>query len=321
MKRAAVIAGLFYALPMAAALAQTDLAPTTFAKPTGRTVHAALRPKRPLPPIVMPHEFAPPQEAYASFPDSTAAGGPTKPSACQIDLAKVAGFQALPVLVGPGDCGADNAVRLDTITLSDRSKVTVRPPAILRCPMAQQVADWVRDDVAPTVTKFDSGLADLDNLASYDCRGRNNVRAAKVSEHGRADAIDVRDFKLADGRTLVLTDINADKDWRDAIRSSVCERFMTVLGPGSDGYHEEHIHLDLEPRRNDYKICEWDVRVPPALVAAKAKQTDPVQGARLAQAEGVPLQGLDPPLIPEDEVPLPRPRPVAANAAQRRANK
>ncbi|MGB7036975.1 MAG: hypothetical protein WBD71_15795, partial [Xanthobacteraceae bacterium] len=83
MKRAAVIAGLFYALPMAAALAQTDLAPTTFAKPTGRTVHAALRPKRPLPPIVMPHEFAPPQEAYASFPDSTAAGGPAKPSACQ----------------------------------------------------------------------------------------------------------------------------------------------------------------------------------------------------------------------------------------------
>ena len=117
----------------------------------------------------------------------------------------------------------------------------------------------------------------------------------------------------------MLTDINADKDWRDAIRSSACERFMTVLGPGSDGYHEEHVHLDLEPRRNDYKICEWDVRVPPAPVVAQAKETDPAQTAQLAQAEGVALQGLDPPLIPEDEVPLPRPRPLAANTARRKS--
>ncbi len=320
MKRVAAMAGLFYALPMVAALAQTDPAAAPPAKPAGRGFHAAARPKRPVLPVVMPHEFAPPQEAYASFPDGASAGTPAKPSACQVDLAKIAGFQPLPVLVGPGDCGADNAVRLDTITLPDQSKVTVSPPAILRCPMAQQVADWVRDDVAPTVKKFDSGLAGLDNLASYDCRGRNNVRAAKVSEHGRADALDVHDFKLADGRTLVLTDMNADKDWRDAVRSIACQRFMTVLGPGSDGYHEEHVHLDLEPRHNDYKICEWDVRVPPAPVVS-AKDTAPAQAARLAQAEGVPLQGLDPPLIPENEVPLPRPRPVAANAVQRRATK
>jgi hypothetical protein len=317
VKRVAVIAGLISALPLAAALAQTDPQPATGVKPTSRTIHAAPRPKRPVLPVVLPHEFAPPQEAYASFPDSGGTAAPAKPSACQTDLAKIAAFQPLPVLVGPGDCGADDAVQLDTVILPDQSKVTVSPPAILRCPMAQQVADWVRDDVAPTVKPFDSGLAALDNFASYDCRGRNNVRAAKVSEHGRADALDVHDFKLADGRTLVLTDINADKAWRDAIRSSACERFMTVLGPGSDGYHEEHVHLDLEPRRNDYKICEWDVRLPPAPVVAQSKETDPAQTAQLAQGEGVALQGLDPPLIPEGEVPLPRPRPLAAHTARR----
>jgi hypothetical protein len=36
-----------------------------------------------------------------------------------------------------------------------------------------------------------------------------------------------------------------------------------VLGPGSDGYHEEHIHLDQAERRNGFRICQWDVREPP----------------------------------------------------------
>ncbi len=69
--------------------------------------------------------------------------------------------------------------------------------------------------------------------------------------------------QLADGREFGLTDVHVDKDWRDTIRSSVCARFSTVLGPGSDGYHEEHIHLDLAERRNNYKVCQWDVREPP----------------------------------------------------------
>jgi len=40
---------------------------------------------------------------------------------------------------------------------------------------------------------------------------------------------------------------------------SACTRFSTVLGPGSDWYHEDHIHLDLTERRGNYRICQWDV--------------------------------------------------------------
>ena len=262
MKCAVVTAGLLCAMPMA--MAQNAAAPQP--KPAAiRMAPPIRRPSGKPPPVVLPQEFAPPQEAYASFPQSDAASAqaaPAAPSACQVSLAKVAEFQPLPVLVGPGDCGADDAVEMSAITLPDQSKVAVTPPAIMRCPMAQQVADWVRDDVVPTLKGLPP-LRALDNLASYDCRGRNNVHAAKVSEHGRADALDVHDFKLADGRELGLTDINIPKDWREAVRASACARFATVLGPGSDGYHEEHVHLDLEPRRNNYKICEWDVREPP----------------------------------------------------------
>jgi hypothetical protein len=312
VRRIVLIAAL---LCVAAGAAAQNSAPNTVpggsappkpAKGT-HTAHSAQRKSKPLP-IVIPQQFAPPQEEYASFPDTaSAAAAPAAPSACQISLGKIAVFQPLPVLVGPGDCGATDAVLIDTIILPDHSKVAVTPPATMRCPMAEAIAQWVRDDVAPSL-KDEPPLTGLDNFDSYSCRGRNNIRAAQLSEHGKADALDVRDFKLADGRELGLTDINVDKDWRDAIKSSACARFSTVLGPGSDGFHEQHIHLDLAERHNDYKVCEWDVRVPPP-AQAQAQNAAPASSDATAAADALPA--VEP--IPLAEVPLPRPRPIAAN--------
>ena len=123
------------------------------------------------------------------------------------------------------------------------------------------------------------------------------MKGAKISEHGRANALDVRGLKLADGRTLGLTDVNVDKAWREGIRASACARFSTVLGPGSDGYHEEHIHLDLAERRNNYKTCQWDVRVPPPPSGTAAATPDDAAAPDDAEE-------------PEEAVPLPRPRPT-----------
>jgi hypothetical protein len=238
--------------------------------------------------------------------NAAAAEAAAQPSPCQVRLAKIATFKPLPILVGPGECGATDAVQMDSFELPDKSKVAVMPAATLRCPMAEEIVHWVREDVVPSLKNLPP-LRALDNFASYDCRGRNNVRAAQMSEHGRADALDVRDFKLADGHELELTDVHVPQDWRETIKASVCARFSTVLGPGSDGYHEEHIHLDLEARRNNYKICQWDVRVPPP-PAQVAKAGD---GKPAADTPASTEEAEDEGLIPLDEVPLPRPRPVA----------
>jgi hypothetical protein len=285
------IAALVFAIPVA-------VAQDGPARPAKRTKAASSAPR----PVVIPQQFAPPQEAYASLPETAAAAEPQTPSACQLRLAKLAAFKPLPTLVGAGECGATDVVLMDTVILPDKSKVAVLPPATMRCPMAEEVAQWVREDVAPAMKGFGPPLRGLDNFASYDCRGRNNIRAAQLSEHGHADALDVRDFRLADGRTIGLTDMTVVKDWREAIKTSVCARFSTVLGPGSDGYHEEHIHLDLADRRNGYKVCEWDVREPPP--PAQAQNT-------AAPADQSDRPGDESALIPLDAVPLPRPRPVA----------
>jgi hypothetical protein len=200
-------------------------------------------------------------------------------------------------------------VQLQTVVLPDQTKVAVTPPATLRCPMAERVADWLREDVAPALEESGPPLRVLDNFDSYECRGRNRLRAAALSEHGRADAIDVRGFRLADGREINLTDVSAAKDLRAKIRSSACARFSTVLGPGSDGYHEEHIHLDLAERRNGYKLCQWELREPPAQAESAAPNDEASEQAEQAAA------------IPASEVPLPRPRPLAANLTSSRTKK
>ena len=40
-----------------------------------------------------------------------------------------------------------------------------------------------------------------------------------------------------------------------ACATAPADRFTTVLGPGSDGYHEAHIHLDLAERRQWLSAC------------------------------------------------------------------
>ena len=83
--------------------------------------------------------------------------------------------------------------------------------------------------------------------ASYACRGRNNVKGARVSEHGRGNAIDIAALVFKDGSVkTVLTDYQSLKQ----VHRAACGIFGTTLGPGSDGYHENHIHLDVARYRS-----------------------------------------------------------------------
>jgi len=283
VKALAILAALICACQIAAAQQQAAVRFSKHQKPA----HGYARAVRP---IAIPHQIAPPQEAFASLPEKTPALS-AAPSDCDLQLAKIAIVQPLGELIGPGECGARDAVRLEGVILPDKAKVAVTPPATLRCTMAREIAAWVRGDVAPAAAKtFGAPLRGLENLGSYECRGRDRARGATLSEHGRANALDVRSFKLANGKMLVLADSKVSTDFRDAVRASACAHFMTVLGPGSDGAHSEHVHIDLAPRRNNYKICEWDVRGPAAV------------------AEGAAITPAD--------VPLPRPRPIIADAGE-----
>jgi hypothetical protein len=231
-------------------------------------------------PETAPGDKTEPDEA-ARPPEPTTAATP-EPSACRRALTEeVAIAPSIPDIHGPGGCGGDDLVRLEAVVLADKRRVAMTPAATLRCKMALAIADWVRTDVAPLAAGLGSPLTALDNYDSYECRGRNRVVGAQLSEHGRANALDVRGFKLADGRSIGLTDRTVPRELRETVLQSVCARFPTVLGPGSDWYHEEHIHLDLMERRNSsYRICQWNVweplpRIAPLLPAERPEEAPP----------------------------------------------
>ena len=170
----------------------------------------------------------------------------------------------LPPITGPGSCGAEDVVRLDAVVLKNGERIALAPAPTLRCPMAEAVAHWIREEVTPAAAAtFGSPAHTVLAGTSYECRGRDRVPGAKLSEHGRANALDLRGLKLANGKVIDFTDIAVSKEFRELIRQSACARFTTVLGPGSDAYHAGHIHLDLIERQGGYRLCQWDVLTAP----------------------------------------------------------
>lgn len=219
-------------------------------------------------------------------------------SPCQLRLAELASFKPLPPITGPGECTASDVVALDTVFLPDKHRVVFSPSVTLRCPMAEAVTHWVRDDVAPTIATLGTSLRGLQTVDSFECRGRNGVAGAKISEHGHANALDVRALNIANGTAIELTDASVPKPLREKLRQTACARFSTVLGNGADAYHDSHVHLDLLERSNNYRICEWDV-LDVAETAALATKKAAAAAARAAAVVGETR-----------DVPLPRPRPV-----------
>jgi hypothetical protein len=235
---------------------------------------------------------------------------PPAPSACRLRLTpELAIAPSLPPTAGPGECSGSDLVRLEAVVLPDnKGKIALSPPAILRCSMAEAVVHWVREDVAPAAEELGSAAKALENLTSYQCRGRNGLPGAKLSQHGLANALDLRGVKLANGRTIDLTNPAASKDFRAGMRQSACARFTTVLGPGADSHHENHIHVDLAERRGGYRMCQWDVREP-AVIAAPVPLPPPrpkVEDSAAREAAPGQVAAL---------VPLPPPRPKIEDSA------
>jgi len=234
-----------------------------------------------------------------------------EPSACRVALSEeIAIAPSIPDIHGPGGCGGEDLVKLEAIVLPNKHRVAVTPPATLRCKMAAEIADWVRTDVVGLTAPLGSEPAVLDNFDSYECRGFNRVRGAHLSEHGHANALDVRAIKLVNGKPIELTDRTVPRDLREQLLHSVCARFMTVLGPGSDGYHEDHIHLDLMERHNNYKICQWNVwdpmpKIAPLMPAPRPDEAPPREVAGKAETDKADKGDADEPKASDDAKPPP----------------
>lgn len=163
-------------------------------------------------------------------------------------------------LGGPSPCGAERPFEVSA-TMGGR--VSLRPAALLRCPMIPQVDRWVALSVDPAARRhFGVPITELKVAASYGCRPINHQSGGRLSEHGHANALDVSAFVLADGRTVTVkggwNGSDQEQGFLRMVHHGACSEFTTVLGPNADSFHRDHFHVDLARHGRDglNRICK-----------------------------------------------------------------
>ncbi|HTE77027.1 MAG TPA: extensin family protein [Xanthobacteraceae bacterium] len=139
--------------------------------------------------------------------------------------------------------------------------VEVSPPATLACPIVAALDGWIATSVQPAALRwFRQPVVEIKQISAYSCRGMNGNPNAHISEHAFGNALDIAEFDLADGHVVTV-----QYGWRGTpeeqgflhdVQSAACDQFSTVLAPGANVYHYNHIHVDLMRRASGRRICE-----------------------------------------------------------------
>jgi hypothetical protein len=207
-----------------------------------------------------PYDFRKPYRAAAPSGRIGAASAPPAPDASQpydfspepYDRRQVIGAKPVSRTVPPPPPPPPPPVAIGPVAVS--------PPATLACPLVSVLDQWITEAVQPAAMKwFGVPVVEIKQISAYSCRGMNGDPNATISEHAFGNALDIAAFTLADGRKL-----DVQHGWHGApeeqaflhdVQGSACDQFTTVLAPGSNAFHYNHIHVDLMRRRNDRHAC------------------------------------------------------------------
>jgi hypothetical protein len=226
----------------------------------------AMAAEPPLPPPRPPELATPDQPAEAPPVPAPPAPSALKEDTGSTCLAKLiasgASAETASVPATPVEgCGIDNPVRLSSITIAGGDAVSLPDGPLVACEYALALADYVRLIVAPLgQAMLGAKVSGIETGPGYACRTQDRIAGAKISAHGHGLAVDFVAITFADKRR-VLTERQTGADeasYFRAIRTAACGWFTTVLGPGSDGFHANNMHLDIEQHGSSgsYRICE-----------------------------------------------------------------
>jgi hypothetical protein len=245
----------FMSLSAAAILAGTA---STWAAPTAVPVP---RPR----PADMPGGRSPEPVPNRGAPVDQTSASAAHEQACLDGLAS-AGFEfettTSPPATNPA-CVIETPVRLKAIKVLSRPPTVIRLPdePTLSCKFVERFGHWLADLVGPLIAgRLSSDAKAVRTGPGFECRNRNRAENGKLSAHAQGLAIDIMSFELANGQTLTVKP-SGDERARatiEALRTAACGWFTTVLGPGSDAAHAEHMHVDILPHGSSdrYRICQ-----------------------------------------------------------------
>ncbi|MBR1198566.1 extensin family protein [Bradyrhizobium sp. AUGA SZCCT0240] len=139
--------------------------------------------------------------------------------------------------------------------------VAIKPTATLACPIVSVLDRWLADSVQPAAQRwFGVRVVEIKQISAYSCRGMNGNPNSHISEHAFGNALDISAFVLADGRRVTVRGgwrgMPEEQGFLRDVQASACQQFNTVLAPGSNRHHEDHLHVDLMRRSSGRVICQ-----------------------------------------------------------------
>ena len=188
-------------------------------------------------------------QLYQGSPRLGAPGGYPQREPYQQREAHPSAQQPLPPL-GPQRNGQVGAI----------GPVAFKPAATLACPLVSSLDRWIMESIQPAAMRwFNQPVVEIRQISAYSCRGMNGNPNARISEHAFGNALDISAFTLADGRRISVKDgwrgLPEEQGFLRDIQGAACQLFNTVLAPGSNIYHYDHIHVDLMRRSSGRAIC------------------------------------------------------------------
>jgi hypothetical protein len=160
-------------------------------------------------------------------------------------------------------CIIEAPVRLKSVRSHSRGGADIRlaDEPIVSCRFAEHFSGWLSDLAAPLIAgRLSAEVKVVRTGPGYECRNINRATNGKLSAHAVGEAVDVAAFELSNGRIMPVKpdDDEVMQAAVGAIRSAACGWFTTVLGPGSDAAHTDHMHVDIMQHgaSDRYRICQ-----------------------------------------------------------------
>jgi hypothetical protein len=153
-----------------------------------------------------------------------------------------------------GECKVDNPVLVSGLP----NNVQLSTGSLMECSLAESLMHWSNDVVLPKAKEhLQAEPKEISIGTSYQCRDQRS--GTKLSEHAFGNAVDVMGIefdKRAPMKIKTHVEGSPEAAFQSAIRKEACLIFTTVLGPGADADHSDHLHLDMRGRKGGYRICQ-----------------------------------------------------------------
>lgn len=247
-------------------VAQPDAQPQAQVQPETQPSDADAQPGMVIPPGALSHAFVPlPVRRPGGIDDRMTLNPGSNPPPPETKVAMLGAFPGAGIAINnlarmtpeaaivKGACSVAQPYRL--MALGPNSRTTLEPAATVDNAMVNGLVRWEAGMQAAAKKDLGESVVAIKIAASYDCRGMNNIRGAKLSEHAHANAIDIGGYITASGKEItVKNDFHAGgakAAFLKDVHGVTCDVFQVVLGPGSDGYHEDHFHMDM----GRWKVC------------------------------------------------------------------